>query len=194
MASRVGASELAKTEKLNGTNFHYWKRRILLALTLERIAYVLKDPYPVLPENPSNEQREDHKKLVTSFDDDDLIAKTIMIAYMEDNLAKVFEDHKTAKDVFEAVSSKYDSKTATHVQVLVQQCNSCKMKESDNVVDHMNKMMVMAKDLALVGNAISDPMQISIILNSLPPSWDMAVTALEVNFANLTLDQLPLLL
>lgn len=68
------------------------------------------------------------------------------------------------------------------------------MKESNNIVDYINKMMVMAKDIALVGNVISEPMQISIILNILPTSSDMSVIALEVNFTNLSLDQLPLLL
>lgn len=43
------------------------------------------------------------------------------------------------------------------------------MKESDNVVDHVNKMVDLDKDLTIVGNAISKPMQISIILNNLPP-------------------------
>lgn len=51
----------------------------------------------------------------------------------------------------------------------------------------------MAKDLAIVGNIISKPMQISIILNSLPSSWDMAATAPEINFTNLSLTQLLLL-
>lgn len=35
---------------------------------------------------------------------------------MKDNLVKAFED--CAKKVFEAVSSKYISKTATHIQVM----------------------------------------------------------------------------
>lgn len=68
------------------------------------------------------------------------------------------------------------------------------MKKSDNIVDHVNNMMVMTKDLFMVSNVISKPMQISIILNSLTLSWDIVVIVLKVNFTNLSLDQFSLLL
>ncbi|KAF3783884.1 hypothetical protein EJ110_NYTH31498 [Nymphaea thermarum] len=76
-------------------------------------------------------------------------------------------------------------------------CNSSllmsrRMKESDSVMDHVNKMLIMAKDLAVVENVISDNMHISTILNNLPPSWDVAVTALSLQFDNLTLEKLPI--
>lgn len=41
-----------------------------------------------------------HKKLVVSFNDDNLIAKIIMISYMEDDLTIVFEDYKMTNNVF----------------------------------------------------------------------------------------------
>lgn len=127
----------------------------MLALTLERTTYVLKELHLVLPENSTNEQLEDHKKLMTTFNDN-LIAKTIMIAYMKDDLVKVFEDYQTIRKVFEIVSVKYDAKIAAHIEVLVHQYNPCRMKESDNIVDRVNKMMVMAKHLTMVGNVISE--------------------------------------
>lgn len=51
MTSRVGACELAKIEKLNEVNFHQWKPKIILALTLERLIFELDKLYPVLLEN-----------------------------------------------------------------------------------------------------------------------------------------------
>lgn len=49
-----------------------------------------------------------------------LIVKTITITYIEDDLVIVFEDYKLANEVFDGVSAKYDTKTTTHIQVLVQ--------------------------------------------------------------------------
>lgn len=60
-----------------------------------------------------------YKKIVALFDDNDLIVKIILIAYMEDNLAKVFDDYQTTKEVFEVVYAIYDFKTVAHIQVLV---------------------------------------------------------------------------
>ncbi|KAF3774681.1 Retrovirus-related Pol polyprotein from transposon TNT 1-94 [Nymphaea thermarum] len=188
MTSRVGASELAKTEKLNETNFHAWKRRIVLALTLEKLIYVINQPFPTLGDKPTNEEI----KAYESFTSDDLMAKTTMLAFMEDDQIRVFEDYPIAKEMFDTITSKYNFMTTMHVQLLQEQYNSYRMKESDDVMDHVNKMLVMAKDLAMMGDIISDNMQISTILNNLPPSWDMAVTALSVQFDNLTLEKLPL--
>ena len=41
------------------------------------------------------------------------------------------------------------------------------MSESDNVVDHCNKMLVMTKDLAATGSELSENMQIAEFFNSL---------------------------
>lgn len=43
----------------------------MLVLTLERIAYVLTNPYPSPFENLSNEQLENYKKKIIFFRDDD---------------------------------------------------------------------------------------------------------------------------
>lgn len=52
----------------------------------------------------------------------------------------------------------------------------------------------MVKNLAMIGNVISKRIHISIILNSLPSFWNMTIITLEINFSNLSLDQLSLLL
>lgn len=52
ITSKADASELAKTEKLNDVNFHYYKHKIMLILTLERLIYVLEKFYPLLLEKP----------------------------------------------------------------------------------------------------------------------------------------------
>ncbi|KAF3783885.1 hypothetical protein EJ110_NYTH31501 [Nymphaea thermarum] len=163
--NRLAASELAKTKKLNGTNFHAWKCRIILALTLERLICVINNLFLTLRDKPIvEEMRADE-----AFETDYLMAKTIMLVFMEDDLIKVFEDCSTAKEMFDTISSKYNTITMMHVQLLLEQYNSYKMKELDRVVDHVNKMLVMVKDLAVVGNVISDNM-IYTIMNSLPPS------------------------
>ncbi|KAF3785727.1 hypothetical protein EJ110_NYTH27185 [Nymphaea thermarum] len=149
------------------------KHRIMLALTLERLNYVINKSFPTLGDKPTNKERRAYE----AFKNDDLMIKTIMLTFMEDELIRVFEDCRMA-NVFDIISSKY-STTTMHVQLLLEQYNSYKMNESNKVFDHVNKMLVMDKDPPVVENVISDNMQICTILNSLPLSWDMAVTALR---------------
>ena len=86
---------------------------------------------------------------------------------MQNYFIKIFEKYTTTKEMMEALAQKYDTTFDTHIQFLLEQYNSCKMKEGDSVIDHVNKMLVMAQDLAEAGNIISERMQISTILNSL---------------------------
>ncbi|KAF3791357.1 hypothetical protein EJ110_NYTH14678 [Nymphaea thermarum] len=70
-------------------------------------------------------------------------------AFMEDDIIRAIEDYPTAKEMFDAITLEYNTTTTMHVQLLLEQYNSYKMKESDRVVDHVNEMLVMAKDLGL---------------------------------------------
>ena len=55
------------------------------------------------------------------------------------------------------------------------------MQEGDNVAEHVNKMIVMAKDLESAESSISEKMQVATILNSLLSSLDMAATTLRMS-------------
>ena len=65
-----------------------------------------------------------------------------------------------------------------YIQLLLEKYNGTKMEETDSVVDHITKMEVMAKDLANVGHPVSDKMQVSVLLGSLPNSWENVVTSM----------------
>ena len=52
------------------------------------------------------------------------------------------------------------------------------MNEGDYIGDCINKMKLLAKELANADNFVSDKMLVTTILNNLPPSWDHIVTIL----------------
>ncbi|XP_049931844.1 uncharacterized protein LOC126409757 [Nymphaea colorata] len=158
----------------------------MLALTLEKLVYVINKPF-----SRFRRQTYEEKRAYEFFETNDLVAKTIILAFMND-LIRGFTDYPMAKEMFDTISSKYNNTTTMLVQLLLKQYNSYKMKKSCKVVDHVNKMLVMAKDLAIVENDIPDNMQISTVLNSLPPSWDMAVIVLNLQFDIRTLEKLPI--
>ena len=91
----------------------------------------------------------------------------------------------------DAIKEKYDTTSEVNVQLLLHRYNTCKMKENENVIDHCNKMIVMAKDLAAAGNELSENMQIAGILNSLPRSLDMVATTLRHSGKINKVDDLP---
>ena len=70
----------------------------------------------------------------------------------------------------EALEVKYGPKFETHVQLLLDKFNSTRMNEGDYIGDCSNTMKLLAKELANVDNSMSDKMQVTTILNNLPPS------------------------
>ena len=104
------------------------------------------------------------------------LAKASMLHHIKDNIIPLFEDKETAKGLMEALEAKYGPKSETHVQLLLDKFNSTRMNEGDYIGDCINKMKLLAKELANADNFVSDKMLVTTILNNLPPSWDHIVT------------------
>ena len=51
-------------DRLNGENFTNWERMLRLILKSEGREDVIDTPLPVLPENPTNAQRQRHKEIL----------------------------------------------------------------------------------------------------------------------------------
>lgn len=117
-----------------------------------------------------------------------------MLTYMEPDVEIMFEDHLTAKVMFDAISVSYGTASASYVQLLFDKYTNVRMKESDSVIERVNKMIVLAKELATHGNPIPDKLQVSTVLHSLPPTWDSAVMTLNLSNTNLTMNNLPMTL
>ena len=79
-----------------------------------------------------------------------------MLMFMEDSLIKFFETYDTTQRLWNALKEKYDKTTKINTQLLFQKYNSCKMQEGQSVVEYVNNMIVMAKDLFITGTPISE--------------------------------------
>eukprot|EP00268_Persea_americana_P065323 TRINITY_DN8699_c0_g2_i1.p1 TRINITY_DN8699_c0_g2~~TRINITY_DN8699_c0_g2_i1.p1 ORF type:complete len:117 (-),score=8.83 TRINITY_DN8699_c0_g2_i1:1041-1391(-) len=110
-----------------------------------------------------------------------------MLTFLEPNIEMLFEEHKTVKEMFEAISTIYSSSSDIYVQMLIEKYNSSKMLNSESVVDYRNKMTVIAKALATLGNLIPERMQVSTTLNSLPDYWEQVVIYLNMSLTAVTI-------
>lgn len=70
-----------------------------------------------------------------------------MLTFMDPDLEIIFEEHKTTKEIFEAIRESYGIVSETYIQLLIEKYNFCKMKECENVTEHVNKMIIIAKEL-----------------------------------------------
>lgn len=78
-----------------------------------------------------------------------------------------------------------------YIKLLIKRFNETTTKECDNVIKHVNKLTITAKDSIVLGNLILHNMQVSTILHKLFKSWKSIVVALkyheiQVNMKNLS--------
>ena len=100
-----------------------------------------------------------------------------MLHHMKD-IIPLFEERPTAKEMMDALETKYGCRFDTQKQLLLNKFNNIKMNEVDVVGDHVNQLELIVKELEDVGHTLSDKMQVTVVLNSLPLSWDHVVTSL----------------
>ncbi|XP_075658960.1 uncharacterized protein LOC142628809 [Castanea sativa] len=165
MASKAVIQELSKVEKLNGANHSVWKFHIYHVLFQDKVKYVIDISTPTPPPENANCGA---KRMYEKHLEDDKTTRNILLTFMEPDIEILFKEYTHAKTMFDAIIEAY-------IQILIERFNGTMMNESDNVIEHVNKMIVIAKELAILGNPIPNKMQVSTILHSLPNSWDSAV-------------------
>ena len=117
-----------------------------------------------------------------------------MLHHIKDNIIPLFEERPTAKDMMDALETKYGCRSDTQIQLLLDKFNNIKMNEGDVVGDHVNQLELIEKELTDVGHTLSDKMQVIVVLKSLPPSWDHVVTSLTLSGKELAMTTLHVLL
>ena len=56
------ASELAKIERLNGTNYDMWSRKIRYGLVHDNLEIAIEKDGPILGESPTDAQKGEHEQ------------------------------------------------------------------------------------------------------------------------------------
>ena len=80
--------------------------------------------------------------------EDDLMARATLLHSMKDNIILLFKGHEIAKEIMDALKEKYDPRSDTHLQLLLDKYNSTCMNEDDYVGDFVNQMELIAKELS----------------------------------------------
>lgn len=68
------------------------------------------------------------------------------------------------------------------------------MMESDSIIEHANKMIVIAKELLSLRYSTPERMQVSPILESLSDYWKPVVVALSLSLSGASMQNLPMML
>ena len=86
---------------------------------------------------PNQSDDQETEKLRKKWDEH---AKASMLHHMKDNIIPLFEERPIAKDMMDALETKYGCLFDTQIQLLLDKFINIKMNEGDVVGDHVNQL------------------------------------------------------
>lgn len=163
---------------LDKSNYFTWKFRMEHYLKAEKLWAVIIEDKPALAIDSSN------KALVEKWSEDDEQALARIGLSIDDSQIMHVRTAKTAKKAWNALKGYHERDTLTNRIYILRRIRDSKLQEGGNIEQHINEMTVMFHKLAVFGDKMDEFWKMALLLNSLPPSYDTLVTALELRDEN----------
>ena len=158
---------------LNGSNSPTWKIQRRMALMKDGL-WSLVDRTEVVPLQAEVEK---YAKYVTKKNK----ALAIVVLSIEPSLLYLLGDPQDSVIVWDKLAAQFQKKTWANKLALRRKLYSLWLKENQSVQQHIKEMTEVFEELAIVGDRIKEEDRVVHLLASLPPSFDVLVTALEAS-------------
>src|SRR5260370_6754245 len=89
------------------------------------------------------------------------------------------EEIVTAKEVWETLCQTFQASSTSAKIFIKKEFYNTKLGENDDVDQHIHKLCHLSKDLKIAGFSIPESEFISIVLMSLPSSWDSFISSID---------------
>ena len=161
-------SSLFNIEKLDGTNFPFWKEQVYNVLVQKKQARPIKLK-GVKPEGITDS---DWQEL------DELARSTIMLTLSKSVYFNV-KDMTTSFELWEKLCDLYEKKSAASQVYWLKQLVDLKMKEGTSMSSHLNEFNTIFSQLSSQEIKFDDSVKAIFLLVTLPESWDTFRTAVS---------------
>ncbi|KAK0608679.1 hypothetical protein LWI29_034236 [Acer saccharum] len=165
--------QIIANEKLTGDNYTKWKHNINAMLVTKDLKFVLTEECPPAPTaHAAQRVREAYEKWVSS----DEKARTYLLASMTDVLVTKHKAMTSAFEIMESLQAMFGQPSKQKRHKAVHSAMLACMKKGTSVRAHVLNMMSYFNTAEINGGAIDEPSQVSIILTTLPKSFDQKAT------------------
>ena len=173
-SERVMATSLSEggllfnIEKLNGTNFPFWKEQIYNVLVQKKQIKPIKQKGV----KPEDMEQDDWEEL------DELARSTIMLTLTKSVYFNV-KEMKTTYELWQKLCGLYEQKSATSQVYWLKQLVDLKMKEGTAMLSHLNDFNTIFSNLSAQDVEFEDSVKALFLLITLPESWDIFCIAIS---------------
>lgn len=167
MASKNVVADLNKGEKLNGSNYDMWHRKIQYLFNEQEVLDTLTTF--VLKKGPQPNITVTWKTMRNGSGE--IGACYTILSNMRNDLIEEFEVSPTAHDMWNQLKITYVTTSATRLRALILKFEQYAMDPKHLMVKHLKAMFVMILDLKVAGNILTDEQHGTAVIHSLLDSW-----------------------
>ncbi len=160
----------AKIEKLNNSNYHFWKIRIEHVLALKDLEeFLVDDP-------PGDDARTTD---ITQWTRKDKKAQAIIGLTLSDDLLENVREVKTAKEMWHTIKNVFERHTLLNKLAARRKFYTATKEESESILQFANRIRHISATLATMNVTISESEKAMALLNGLPDEYRALISALD---------------
>ncbi len=159
-----------KIDKLNHSNYHFWKIRIEHVLAL-------KDLEEFLVDDPPGEHATTTE--VTQWTRKDKKAQAIIGLTLSDDLLENVREVKTAKEMWHTIKNVFERHTLLNKLAARRKFYTATKEESESILQFANRIRHLSATLATMNVTISESEKAMALLNGLPDEYRALISALD---------------
>jgi len=159
-------------EKFKGSDFQQWKFKLSLVLAEEDLLTLVKGERRIA-------ENERDPQVIATFNKQDVRARSIICQALDNSLIPHVATATSAADMFGRLMEQYERKGRASSMYLRKKLFTARMREGENLSTHLNSISELVQQLEGINKPVTEEDVITIIINSLPPSFENLCTNLE---------------
>ncbi|GJT36374.1 zinc finger, CCHC-type containing protein [Tanacetum coccineum] len=161
------ASNFAKLDKFEGVNFKRWQENMHLLLFSMSVVYVLTTHIP----DDGDDAIVDQLKKRAKWDNDDYVCRGLILNGMSNFLFDIYQNVESFKELWDSLEAKYMAEDASSKKFLVSNFTNYKMTDSSPVLEQYNELFGILRRFTQHKMNMDESIQVSCIIDKLPPLW-----------------------
>ncbi|GKA07424.1 zinc finger, CCHC-type containing protein [Tanacetum coccineum] len=162
------ASNFAKRDKFEGVDFKRWQKKMNFLLFSMSVVYVLNT---LMPKDGGDNPTVEQVRKRAEWDNDDYVCRGLILNGMFDFLFHIYLNVETSKELWDTLEAKYMAEDASSKKFLVSNFTNYKMTDSRSVLEQYNEHLGILGRFTQHKMNMDEYIQVSCIIDKLPPSW-----------------------
>ncbi|GJZ36656.1 zinc finger, CCHC-type containing protein [Tanacetum coccineum] len=167
VAMKHMASNFVKLDKFEGVDFRRWQKKMHFLLSSMSVVYVLTTPIP----DDGGDATMDQIRKRAKWDNDDYVCRVLILNGMSDSLFDIYQNVESSKKLWDSLEAKYMAEDASSKKFLVSNFTNYKMTDSRPVMEQYNELLGILERFTQHKMNMDEAIQVSCIIDKLPPSW-----------------------